>query len=364
MRADEIADSVVEQIIESGETYSISMLFNDLRTNDRIASIEFPDYVKDYFVSNSALPEWANKEKIAIGQQVYANFGPEIALCLMCKSLPEAYSCSKGAKVLYSTGRLTEQNGSLEVFTRRLMETAQFVVDVCSPDGLEPNGRGIETALKVRLIHAAIRYYLKKYGWDYGNGMPINQQDMAGTLQSFSALTLQGLIQLDVHLSEEEIDGYFHCWHVVGHLMGLEPEMNPADFRTAEVFGQAILDDQFAPSQEGVELTKALKAFMLQHMPGNIFKHTPDAIIRFLTGDKIANSLGLDSAEELKKNIVPRLLEHAFHDLSEVEEQHHFIKKIAAHFTLHFMQAMLNHFNDHKQIHFYIPPTLRTNWNI
>ena len=69
----------------------------------------------------------------------------------MCKSLPEAYVCANGAKVLYTTGRMTEQSGNLNVFTRRLMETAQFVINVCSPGGLSDTGSGIITAQKVRL---------------------------------------------------------------------------------------------------------------------------------------------------------------------------------------------------------------------
>ena len=52
-------------------------------------------------------------------QKVFAKHGPQISLSLLCKSLPEAYACANGAKVLYATGRMTERNGSLDVFTRR-----------------------------------------------------------------------------------------------------------------------------------------------------------------------------------------------------------------------------------------------------
>src|SRR6201999_3276000 len=125
-------------------------------------------------------------------QEVFACYGPQICLCLLCKSLPEAYACAKGAQVLYRTGRLTDQDGTMRTFTRRLMETSQFVVNVCIPGGLEPNGKGIVTSQKVRLIHAAIRYFIKKGEWDVATlGEPINQEDMAGTLQSFSTLILQ-----------------------------------------------------------------------------------------------------------------------------------------------------------------------------
>ena len=127
------------------------------------------------------------------------------------------------------------------------METAQFVVNVCIPGGLESNGRGIITAQKVRLIHAAIRYYIKRHDWpieEYGE--PINQQDMAGTLQSFSTLIIQGLEKMSIDLTLEEKEGYYHCWRVVGFIMGVEEELNPPTYLEGFALGQAILKDQIA----------------------------------------------------------------------------------------------------------------------
>jgi hypothetical protein len=61
----------------------------------------------------------------------------------MCRSLPEAYACKKGAQVLHQTGRLSEgTDGSLERFKRRLMETSQFVVNICTPGVYSSDGSG------------------------------------------------------------------------------------------------------------------------------------------------------------------------------------------------------------------------------
>ncbi len=60
------------------------------------------------------------------------------------------------------------------------METSQMVINVMTPGGFEPNGTGIITIKKVRLMHASIRYYLKhphinQKGWDTSTlGEPIN----------------------------------------------------------------------------------------------------------------------------------------------------------------------------------------------
>jgi hypothetical protein len=364
MLTDPLADKTIRIIIEQEGKEAINALFSKLRENDQLDDVEFPPAVEEYFQKTHQLPDWIDWDKVNLGEKVFAKYGPEISLCLLCKSLPEAYACAKGAKVLHSTGRMSEHSGSLSVFTRRLMETAQFVMNVCSPGGLSDSGNGIVTAQKVRLIHAAIRYYLRKYNWDLSNGEPINQQDMAGTLQSFSTLILEGLDQLNINLSEEEKGAYYHVWHVVGHIIGVHPELNPSNYKEGLALGKAILEDQMAASPEGVELTKAVYDFMEHTMPGNLFKHVPEAMIRFLAGDKIADVLEVRPYSRLQAVIIPRLMGHVFASESEARDLDHFTSKLVAEINQHLLQSMLLHFNDHKNVRFYIPPSLKGMWNL
>jgi hypothetical protein len=365
LETDPLADDVITEIINSGDTESINTLFNQLRENDDVTEIDFPEVVKEYFVKSAELPDWADEKLIEIGQKVFAQYGPEISLCLLTKSLPEAYACSNGAKVLYATGRLTEQSGSLEVFTRRLMETAQFVMHVNDKGGLSPDGMGIITAQKVRLIHAAIRYYLKKHNWPVNfYGEPINQQDMAGTLQSFSTLTLQGLDILNLDLTEEEKQGYYHSWRVIGHVMGLKEELNPPSYQEGFALGTAILNDQMAPSKEGAQLTQAVAKFMSDMIPGEIFDQAPEALIRHMIGDEISEILELDSKLNLVEKLVPKLIGIVFDKIEEVGDNNSTLEKVFEHVKMYFLQHMLNHFNEDKQIKFYIPPSLRSDWSL
>lgn len=364
MLADPIADRTVRDIIEIEGKEGINKLFGLLRSNGDFEHVDLPEPVLAYFQATKDLPISYDPALATIGERVFARYGPQISLCLLCKSLPEAYACAKGAKVLYSTGRLLEHKGSLSVFTRRLMETAQFVMYVCEPGGISKNGKGIITAQKVRLIHASIRYYLHKYGWDLANGEPINQQDMAGTLQSFSTLILQGLTQLKIQLSEEEKAGYYHVWHMIGYVMGVHPDLNPSNHTEGFELGTAILNDQIAPSKEGVELTKAVYEFIDHTMPGNIFGHIPEAMIRYLTGDKIADILSVRTSSELQKYLVPKFLGDLFHSHSEASDLDHFYQKLFEKLNEHFLQSILMHYNEDKQVRFYIPPSLKEDWKL
>lgn len=51
-------------------------------------------------------------------------------------------------------------------------------------------------------------------------GQPVNQEDMAGTLSSFSASVLHGLEWLGIKGSDEECQGYQHLWKYVGYYLG------------------------------------------------------------------------------------------------------------------------------------------------
>ena len=361
---DPLADQTIQVIIEQEGKEAINNLFSQLRENEDLSEVKFPEPVQDYFNQTAVLPEWIDWDQVDLGEKVFARFGPQISLCLLCKSLPEAYACAKGAKVLHATGRMSEKNGSLEVFTRRLMETAQFVVNVGAPGGLSDEGKGIITAQKARLIHASIRYYLKKYNWDYSNGEPINQQDMAGTLQSFSSLIIEGLGQMNIELSEEEKQAYYHLWHVIGHIIGLKDELNPSTYEEGLALGKAILKDQMKASSEGVELTQAVYHFMEHTLPGNMFKHVPEAIIRFLSGNEVADALEVRPYSTMQKIIIPRLIGSIFSTESEASDLDTFKGKLFEMINTNLLQSMLLHFNDHKQVRFYIPPSLKGMWNI
>ena len=132
----------------------VNDLFDVMQVNSDVVPDHFPDYLKDYFSLRKDLPEWADQKKIKLGQKLFAEYGSEMCMMLFCKALPQCYACAKGVQVMYKTERFVEKkDGSFDSFTRRLVETAQFVINVMAEGGFEPDGKGIVTAQKISLIH-------------------------------------------------------------------------------------------------------------------------------------------------------------------------------------------------------------------
>src|SRR5687768_16325233 len=178
-RGDEAADRVIAELFEEGDVAAVNQLMQTLVVNDGMPSELLPPNVRDYLDRTSSAP-LVDPELVEIGEDVFGLYGPEILAILGFYSLPAAYAAKKGVQVLYRTAYLEKRP------VRRVFETTQMVIDVMAEDGLGPHGKGVRTAEKVRLMHAAVRHLIRsdpKNPWDVKElGVPINQEDLAGTL--------------------------------------------------------------------------------------------------------------------------------------------------------------------------------------
>ncbi len=208
------------------------------------------------------LPAWADPVLLRKGVSFFEANSKNILLMLGYLSLPYCYAAANGAKVLYSTGRIKIQT------RKRLAETAQFVLDVCEPNSLASNGKARASAFKVRMIHAAIRHSLLAGGWDTQSyGVPVNQEDMAGTNLSFSFIILRGLRQSQVKFSTSEALAFIHLWNVISYLLGLDESLIPHTLEDAALLERLIAKRNFRPSPEGTELAEALMLCLEETSP-------------------------------------------------------------------------------------------------
>lgn len=361
-RTDPIADDVVRKIINRGQKDQVNRLFSIIVNDDGSLPADLPIKVRNYFEQTAQLPPWADKDLIAMGQQIYIRHGMLISLLLSFKSLPECYACAKGAMVLFHTARLNEQNGSLDAYSRRIAETAQFVLYAMSPGGLSPRGRGIRAAQKVRLIHGVIRYYLRREGWDTAQyDEPINQEDMAGTLMSFSALVLEGLQLLNVHLTNLEKEAYMHCWRVIGHIMGLDDDLLPNNATDALALGHAILDHQIAASEQGQSLMRALLDFLHKLAPPFITPQTTIDMMRFTMGNDIADKLGVPPASPPDVEKLAQKVRFVT-EVGEVLDHTLLLAMLIQGISKSLLQAQINYMDKNQKLDFYLPESLTKDW--
>jgi hypothetical protein len=289
---DPLADRVVTELFATGEIAAVNSLMKNLIVNDFPVPEDLPPVVRNYLAQTDALPDWADPDLIKAGEQVFWRFGPQLIVILNLYALPFCYLGKNGVQVLALTTRLLTNP------TRRILETAQLLVDVMQPGGLTTGqGRGRRTIQKVRLMHAAVRKLAPMApGWVAKYGLPVNQEDLAGTLMAFSWVSLNGLEKLGITVPDAEREAYLHCWRIVGYLLGIHEEMLPKDIMSGEALSMTIARRQFGPCPEGQEMTKALTDMLANIVPGNLFRHVPALLIRYFLGAQWAGWLGISEA--------------------------------------------------------------------
>jgi hypothetical protein len=379
LKTDPFAESIIQEIALNDDFSSLRNLFMKLNTDDNLAdNSNLPQSVINYFNTNNNLPEWANSEKIKIAQNLFLEHGPEIALILNYKALPLCYACKNGAKVLATTGRLISNGNDTSKMMRRLLETSQMVINVMSEGGLSSNGKGIITVKKVRLYHAAIRYFLlnPKFNptkWDTSNfGQPINQEEMAGTLSAFSTLVINGLNQLGIKLTEEQKDAYVHCWNIVGHFIGLDPKLYPNTFAEGWDLGISIIQRNQTESSDGKFLVSSLiKNSQNYFFKGELIDFLPSYLINFFIQDvsdtievNLAKVLGIEENLNFAEKITGKLFLKSIGIIDDVEEHSQIVKKILEKFSSNHLQELINQQLKVNNVEFFIPDSLKANWNM
>jgi hypothetical protein len=283
---DDAADQLIKDLFATHQIGAVNSMMRTLVENDRIPEGSIPENLRNFLQSVAILPPWTDMEKIRAAENLFWLHGPAIVLLLFCYSLPFTYAAREEAQALARTGRLTNDPN------RRVAETAQMIIDVMAPGGLAGSGTGVRTAQKVRLMHAGVRFQiLASKQWPPQYGYPLNQEDLAGTLMSFSVIVLDGLSQLNISVSEAEAEAYLHCWNVVGHILGLKDEMIPENLTEAVTLAKAFRVRQFAECDEGKMMAKALLDLQAHILPGNVFDLIPRALTHHFIGEKMANIL-------------------------------------------------------------------------
>jgi anti-anti-sigma factor len=351
------ADAAVQALFEQEQIQAVNKLMIDLVSNDFIPPSDLPPVIQNYLATTIDLPSWADWTRIRRGQELFGQHGMQMIMVLFCGSLPMSYAARKGVRVLGMTQRLNRSP------YRRVLETAQMLLDVMTPGGLERGGVGLRSAQKVRLMHAAIRHLLLASGhWDSAEyDYPINQEDLAGTLMAFSHAMTVGLPLLGVDLTREQAEDYLHTWKVIGHVMGILPEMLPEDIEDAKMLAERISRRHVAFSEEGREMTANLIRMLQETIPGGHFHAIPQALIRHLVGDEIADLLGV---ERTPWQLALGPLQWANRLLDQSQDTIPLIGKVTGVFSQKILERLMIHNLGGQRAPFRIPENLAQDWQL
>lgn len=285
--ADPIADTAIENLVQQNGINYLREIIPTFSDYQSVATQDLPTFLQEFIKTNTQLPPFFNKKEIVRATDFYQENQQQIGLILALYSLPYCYLGADGARVLCFTDRIKNDT------YKRLKETGEFLKAVMNYDNWH-TGTIFSILAKVRLLHAAIRYFILKSGrWDNIWGQPINQVDMLGTNLAFSLIVLRGMEKLGNKPDTTHNRAYLHTWNCIGFLMGVSIEILPKNTLEAIKIDQSIAKFQFRESTEGQELTASLMTVIKGFAPNELSGNFLQAQSRFLLGNKYADMLAI-----------------------------------------------------------------------
>lgn len=288
LRGDIAADSLITEVFADDiQKTAFRTLLDSISVNIDLQEVTNFYAVKEAFQLATKLPVWADQKLMNQGTAFFANHATAIMNLLGLLSLPYCYAAADGARVLDLSERIKNKP------EHRLNETADFVWEVMAPNAFKPDGKGFTSILKVRLLHAAIRFYTGKSSkWNYDWGLPVNQEDMAGTNLSFSLLVIRGLRKFGLTIAYTEQQAFMHLWNVIGYLSGVDETLLPETGKEALLLEESIRKRNFKSSDHGISLTRSLIKYFSSVDASFPQKETMQ-LMRYLLGDEVADLLAL-----------------------------------------------------------------------
>ena len=295
--------------------------------------------VSAFLDAGEEIDDSIEEELVHHAQEFFEENGVAIVTTLFHASLPEAYLARRGVQVLDLTGELVSN------WTQRIRETGQFLVSVLSSEG-EPDTIGTTTLhhgqfagagrASDALRHAAVRWLLDapyrpelpllalegleapapwqvrmaQIGEVRVPSAPLNQEDLLGTLSTFTTVTFMALEKLAVSFDDDDRRAFHHLWNIIGWHLGIgdaesvgdipvgsrptwpHNRVLPLEFDEMDDLAHRLAARLQGPSDAGARLAKTLVQELAYPLP-NRAHGAPDFLVRYMVGDAQADALQL-----------------------------------------------------------------------
>lgn len=164
---DPAADAVIAAVAVEGGHAAVGPLMKFLTDYQDFGFNSQSNAVHKFITSQDKFPEFTDRKLFDSGISFFWKHYQVISLLLGTYSLPYCYAGANGAQVLWISERIRHNT------FQRLEETGAFVFGVMQERDWH-NGINFQRVAKIRLLHAAIRWYTLGGGrWNDDWGYPI-----------------------------------------------------------------------------------------------------------------------------------------------------------------------------------------------
>lgn len=213
---DPVADTLMEDIMNYGVRKSESIIQAAMNENQDNGLDRAPASFKAFFEDAEAHPVWLDFSEFRPGVHMFHRNSQLVLAAFVAGVLVEGFATNI-SKSFFITGRLRDQG------FRRLGQNNRHLIEIFVPDGLQRFGDGWKLSVRTRLVHARVRYLLRRsVEWDTEAwGLPLSAAHLGLAVANFSARLLHHMKRLGADYTDEEYESFMAVWRYSGYLMGI-----------------------------------------------------------------------------------------------------------------------------------------------
>ncbi len=212
---------------------------------------EAPQVLQDFF-GKLEEPPWLDFEALKPGIRIF-NANVDLMLAAFVTGvLVEGFS-TLIAKSFAATRRVA-------LTPRRLRQNNRQLMEIFFPNGLHRDGDGWKLSVRVRFVHARIRYLLAQSDqWDHEAwGTPLSAATLGLAISIFSRRLLDYAKMLGASFSQEEEESIIAVWRYTGYLMGIPESILYTDGADARKVYKIAFMCSPPPDADSVAMANAL----------------------------------------------------------------------------------------------------------
>ena len=212
---DPLGDAMAEDLAELGSKES-ELLIQRIMNQEEGAMRDAPASLRRLFEDAETLPEWLDFADFRPGVRMFHRNSRVILAAFVAGVLIEGFTTNI-AKSFFITGRVRDQG------IRRLGQNNRHMTEIFLPGGLYREGDGWKLSVRIRIVHARIRYLLNQTEeWETEAwGVPISAAHLGYAISAFSARLLKHMKILGAEYTAEEYASFMAVWRYSGYLMGI-----------------------------------------------------------------------------------------------------------------------------------------------
>ncbi len=175
-----------------------------------------PAELRRLLEASAEVPDWFDSRAVYPGCRAFHADSDLYVEALVGSSIVRGFT-TLISKSFFTTGRLTDHG------VRRLRQNIRQLIEIMMPGGLERYGEGWKLSVRIRLIHAQVRGFLRRSDeWDEAEfGVPIHAGHVGLAAANFSARVLEAAMRLGAEPTPEEREAFVQIWRYSGYLMGV-----------------------------------------------------------------------------------------------------------------------------------------------